>query len=82
MAWYVDDTHLIKSDGNKEWWKTLYGPADQVPVSGLYKCQGCKREITSNKGDLFPPQNKHQHAQGQGAIRWKLIVRTDTEGSA
>jgi hypothetical protein len=82
MAWYADDTHLVKSDGDKDWWKSIYGPGDSVPVSGLYKCLGCKKEITSNKDDPFPPQNKHQHTQSQGSVRWKLIIRTDTEGSA
>lgn len=82
MAWYTDDTHLVKSDGNKDWWKNVYGPGDLVPISGLYKCLGCKKEITSNKDDPFPPQNKHQHTQLQGLVRWKLIIRTDTEGSA
>ena len=82
MAWYVDGTHLVKSDGSRDWWKKAYGPADRVPVSGIYKCLGCKKEITSNKDDLFPPQNKHQHTQAQGTVRWTLIVRTDTDGTA
>lgn len=80
MAWYVDGAMLTKSDGDKAWWKEIYGPGDEVPVSGIYRCQGCKREITSNSGDPFPPQNHHQHERTQGAIRWKLIVRTNTNG--
>jgi len=49
-------------------------------VSGIYKCQGCNKEITSNKDDPFPPQNKHQHTDAQGKVLWKLIIRTDTNG--
>jgi hypothetical protein len=82
MAWYVDQSYLVKSDGSKDWWKHWYGPGDEVPVSGIYQCMGCKREITSNNPDRFPPQNHHQHNQSQGEIRWHLIVRTNTTGAA
>ena len=80
MSWYIDGSSLVKTDGSKEWWKTAYKPSDKVPVSGIYRCVGCGREITSNDGDPFPPQNHHQHTTAQGAIRWKLNVRTNTSG--
>lgn len=83
MAAYTDETakHLQNVEHAKDWWKNSYGIGDTVPVSGIYKCLNCKKEITSNAGDPFPPQNKHQHTQGQGKVEWKLIVRTDTEGN-
>ncbi|MGF6779341.1 hypothetical protein P3T21_004570 [Paraburkholderia sp. GAS334] len=80
MAWYVNGSKLVKGDGNQPWWKDVYGPADEVVVSGIYCCSGCKREITSSKGDRWPPQNHHQHEPGQGPIRWTLSVRTNTQG--
>lgn len=80
MAWYVDGSVLVKSDGSNAWWKTIYDPGAVVPVSGIYRCIGCKREITSNSGDPFPPQNHHQHDRTQGDIRWKLNIRTNTKG--
>lgn len=80
MSWWIDGSKLTKSDGKKEWWTTVYGPADDVPVSGIYRCLGCNREITSNAPDRFPPQNHHQHSAAQGKIRWKLNVRTNTTG--
>lgn len=80
MAWYQDGTNLQKVSTTWEFWKKNYKPSDEVPVSGIYKCQGCKKEITSNHPDKFPPQNHHQHSTAQGDIRWKLIVRTDTQG--
>ncbi|TAA46252.1 protein L [Pseudoxanthomonas winnipegensis] len=80
MSWHINSSVLVQSDGNKTWWTTVYDPGDDVPVSGIYRCLGCKREITSNKDDPFPPQNHHQHQAGQGAIRWKLNVRTNTNG--
>lgn len=80
MAWYKDSSKLILVNGTGAHWTTIYGPADKVPVSGIYVCTGCKKEITSNEGDPFPPQNHHQHGSVQGAVRWKLIVRTNTNG--
>lgn len=80
MAWYKDGSFLIKSTTTGDHWTTEYGPGDEVPVSGIYKCLGCRKEITSNKPDQFPPQNRHQHTAAQGEVSWKLIVRTDTEG--
>lgn len=81
MAWYKDMKHLVQSTLDADWWKTTYGPGDDVPVSGIYKCLGCTREITSNAPDKFPPQNRHQHDSSDGQIEWKLIVRTNTQGS-
>jgi len=80
MSWYTENSVLVRIDGSNEWWKNTYGPGDEVPVSGIYRCLGCKREVTSNKGDRFPPQNHHQHSTSQGAVRWKLNVRTNTNG--
>lgn len=80
MAWYQDGSYLKHSTSTYDCWTKTYGPGDTVPVSGIYKCLGCKKEITSNKPDKFPPQNSHQHTAAQGEIEWKLIVRTDTEG--
>ncbi len=80
MSWHIESSVLTKVDGQKDWWKNAYGPSDTVPVSGIYRCLGCKKEITSNESDRFPPQNHHQHTTTQGAIRWKLNVRTNTNG--
>jgi len=81
MSWYVKSSVLVESDGEKDWWKNTYGPGDTVPTSGIYRCLGCKREITSNENDPFPPQNHHQHTTNQGSIKWKLNVRTNTQGA-
>ena len=80
MTWWIDDSRLTKSDGNKDWWKTTYSPGDAVPVSGIYRCIGCGKEVTCNEDDPFPPQNHHQHTGAQGEIRWKLNVRANTSG--
>ncbi len=60
-------------------WDSLHPIGATVPASGIYRCEGCGDEITSNKGDQFPPQNKHQHTN-QKKVEWRLIVKTDTQG--
>lgn len=80
MSWYKDSSRLVPVNGTGAHRTTIYGPADKVPVSRIYLCVGCKKEITSNEGDPLLPQNDHQHGSEQGAVRWKLIVRTNTKG--
>lgn len=80
MAFVTQETahFIVRTDSpDNAHWKNRYKPADKVPVSGIYRCEGCGDEITSNAGDPFPPQNRHQH-QNQAAIIWRLIVRTKT----
>ena len=86
MAFYTAQTvkFLSKKDttllGNPEW-NELHQIGSIVPVSGIYRCEGCGDEITSNKGDPFPPQNKHQHPSVFGQkVEWRLIVQTQTQG--
>jgi hypothetical protein len=62
----------------EEWGKT-YGISAKVPASGIYRCTGCGSEITSNKGDDFPPQNDHQHPGSKADVLWELIVMTKTK---
>lgn len=80
MSNYVAHSILKEVDPSKTWWATTYDPGQAVPVSGIYLCLGCNREITSNENDPFPPQNHHQHSAAQGRIRWRLNVRTNTTG--
>lgn len=72
MALYKHGQHLNQSD-HEEFDKD-YSPGMICPNSGIYRCQGCGDEIAANKGDPLPPQNHHQHAPGQGSIRWRLLV--------
>ena len=86
MALYSKETanfvkEELKSDSiiYRRFWEKLYYPGNKVEVSGIYICTVCGKEITSNEGDPFPPQNHHQH-KPQKDIEWKLIVRTNTKG--
>lgn len=82
MALYTSGTrkHLKETNqpNNAHWTKT-YRPSDDVPKSGIYRCVNCGDEVTSNKGDPFPPQNKTQHPCAD-KIEWQLIVMTQTKG--
>jgi hypothetical protein len=80
MSNYIDASVLKKVGSTAAWWTTTYKAGDTVPVSGIYLCLGCNKEITSNEHDPFPPQNHHQHTAAQGSVRWKLNVRTNTTG--
>lgn len=52
----------------------IYSPGDNTPHSGIYRCEGCGREIASNAGNPLPSQNSSQHSSSQGKIRWRMIV--------
>jgi hypothetical protein len=52
----------------------VHTPGTVAVNSGIYRCESCGDEIAANKGNPLPPQNHHQHAPTQAAIRWKLIM--------
>lgn len=52
----------------------LLSPGANTPYSGIYRCEGCSKEVAANQGNSLPPQNHHQHPPTQGAIRWRLAV--------
>jgi hypothetical protein len=54
-----------------------HDPGDRASCSGIYRCEGCGREVASNQGEPLAPQNHHQHSISQGKIRWRLIVYAD-----
>jgi hypothetical protein len=79
MAWYVDGNFLVKANGTEALWTTDYDPGASVPQSGIYKCRSCNREVTCNHGDPFPPPSHHAHAPN--AVKWRMLVWTNTKGS-
>ena len=72
MARYKYDKHLSKSDDAA--FDQLHKPGGHVTKPGIYRCEGCGKEIAHNVGEPLPPQNHHQHDPAQGEIRWRLIV--------
>lgn len=81
MAFFINKDYLKKDFDfiDEKFWKNLYSPGQEVKVSGIYICTECQKEITSNKGDPFPPPNIY-HDHDKIDIKWKLIVRTNTNG--
>jgi hypothetical protein len=80
-AKYLEKTRSASSLLGGDVWGTIYEIGDKVPASGIYRCEGCGDEITSNKGDKFPPQNHHQHpGVFNKKVEWRLIVKTETQG--
>jgi hypothetical protein len=72
MALYKDGHYLIPSTSTE--FDALHKPGESVPHSGIYRCEGCGKEIAANLGDPLPPQNHHQHEPSKGDIRWRMIV--------
>jgi hypothetical protein len=52
----------------------IHKPGVAAPRSGIYRCEGCAKEVASNQGEPLPPQNHHAHTTQQGLIRWRLVV--------
>lgn len=78
MALYNHAGYLRQSQhGNFD---STHQPGSRVPDSGVYRCEGCGREISHNENTVLPPQNHHQHTSAQGSIRWRLIVAAETNG--
>lgn len=53
---------------------TIKQPGDSAPWAGIYRCEGCGKNIGIAQGHTLPPQNHHAHTTTQGAIRWRLVV--------
>lgn len=77
MAWYRYPQFLSQSDNDA--YDKVHQPGSNTPHSGIYRCEGCGREIVSETNRPFPPQNHHQHTVNQGSIRWRLVVYSDHE---
>lgn len=75
MATYKYEQFIQKIDHAA--FDTLHNPGEMHPFSGIYRCEGCGREVVGEQGRQLPPQNHHQHTLQQGPIRWRLIVYAD-----
>lgn len=77
MALYQSTAHVkVTKDAAFD---ALYSPGISTPHSGIYRCEVCGHEVTSNAGNPLPPQNHHQHTSTQGPIRWRLLVSAQTK---
>lgn len=74
MAWYKYHQFLMQNQGAE--FDKLHAPNSDTPMSGIYRCEGCGLSATFIKGKNIPPQNHHQHNAQEGAVRWRLIVKS------
>ena len=72
MALYRDTDH-VKVANPHAIFEAVHKPGEIAEHSGIYRCVNCGDEDACNKGNSFPPQNKHQHASSS-PIGWKLLV--------
>lgn len=71
-ALYKYSQFLAQSDHQA--FDRIYEASVETPHSGIYRCEGCGRCVTSVSSHPLPPQNHHQHTPPQGRIRWRLVV--------
>ena len=74
MALYKNGIFLTQATDAE--FDVAHAPGAATPHSGIYRCTGCGREVVSEGGKPFPPQNHHQHPTG-APIRWQMIVYAD-----
>jgi hypothetical protein len=72
MIGYKNDAYLTKLDNAI--FDGLLEPGSNTVHSGIYRCEGCGKAVTSISGNPLPPQNHHEHKPGQGKIQWRLAV--------
>ncbi len=77
MALYKDDAPLEQT--NDSVFDADYAPGEAAAYAGIYGCAVCGREVVAAEGSLLPASDHHEHAAGQGEIRWKLLVNADAE---
>jgi hypothetical protein len=74
MAHYKYSKDLTQLNGRE--FDDIHQPGAATPFSGIYRCEGCGWSITSLRLQPLPPPDHHEHAASQGAIRWRLVVRS------
>jgi hypothetical protein len=72
VAFYKYNKHVVSID--LPVFDSIQKPGDKATHSGIYRCEGCGKEIAAVHLAQLPPQNHHKHSSGQGDIRWRLIV--------
>lgn len=73
MAYYKNANFLSQEFGPE--FDIVHTPGVQTPFSGIYRCTGCGKSITSTHLHPLPAQNHEQHPPGV-PIRWQLIVKS------
>lgn len=68
-------------ESNKEYfWKYSWGPGENVPASGIYKCKKCGREVACNEDDSPMPPHPASFTDCR-TPEWKLTVMANHKKS-
>jgi hypothetical protein len=43
-------------------------------ASGIFRCQGCGREVVASRGQQLPTTDHHEHPAEAGPVRWRVAV--------
>jgi hypothetical protein len=78
MALYKDPQYLQQEFGAE--YDAIHEPGFATPFSGVYRCEGCGKSITSIRGRPLPPQNSHEHSIANGRVRWRMVVKSHLVG--
>lgn len=74
-ALYKDMKYLSQS--NHTAFDAIMQPGTAALYPGIYRCEGCGKNIAIAATHTLPAQNHHQHTASQGSIRWRLVVSHD-----
>jgi hypothetical protein len=72
MALYLYSTYINKANPNSVF-DEKHKPGAVTPLSGIYRCVNCHREIVHTHEKPLPPQNHHQHPNAT-PILWQLLI--------
>lgn len=75
MATYKSEDFLDKDESDE--FDKLHLPGTVISFTGIYRCEGCGRELICGRGQALPLTNHHQHEDERLAVQWRLIVFAD-----
>lgn len=52
----------------------IYPARARSPHAGIYRCEGCGKEVPALAGEALPGREDHAHESEHGTVRWRLIV--------
>jgi hypothetical protein len=52
----------------------IYPAGAKSPLDGIYRCEGCGREVIAKGALALPGSDHHHHAPEQGTVRWRLVI--------
>lgn len=54
----------------------IYPAGARAPRAGIYRCEGCGREVIALDEQALPGPDDHDHDRKHKTVRWRLVVAT------